>query len=1371
MKMSWSEKGSVVLILAITTFMVVMILGAMFITRTKSSSRSALSETVVTQGIEIADVGIQQMLGDIHRRQSSVDPAALKRLRDKLEGNGYPGGEIEEISRYYQVKKSTSNSYLLWTTTATLSMVPFNNDPTTEKAASDIEDNPIFQIISRSTIFSLDGKEMGHKTVKANIAVINLAKYDILNIGTDRTGWNADYAGNIRTGFIHVNPQFCLNLFNFPNCQYLPFPSDCTNFTMGANRETFQARYYKNPYFSPKYTVVVGGHMKKLPWDNSDPPTAYRTFTQYGANTTDIVTSSITISQFEGTYARRAYYCHNYVGSPEIPDAPFIEPNYDIIATGLNPRGTWFDGEHGGFKVNVLPLDFTFFRSNADIIIEMENLNNCKIRNPDTGTVLANFDGNNLLRNLHDGPGATDRNAVEIDLGALGTGSPKDIFGAGSQTAAAAMGYYNGALDDDGDGAANDKDDNGLVIYVKGWVAIHGRLAPSNNANINQNKKITIVTSEGVNIIGDVIYSGDSYLQVLDPGSSTAGWTVGNGEIAVIAMPNPGAAAFNPSSLEYQLGGPKSLEVSMNRGWKEANARSSFVKTNCLVTAPTIYHNINDGTNFPFDVPDNKVTLNLYLGDQVPCSQANFNIQLSSSTGALIKELPNNNSEQIVINEICYAHPSGNTYQWVELYNRHPTRVYDLRNWQFFDGNSTLLINAGALRRGDWLLGPGEYAVLVRDWDDFNGEYNPANLAEDSLETDIISLGMVLNNNGIAGVRLIDPLGRQTEPTYFYVHPMNRVRWDTAGEGGGNSTDSPHPDWIDGSWERVNYYSTLPGIWQRNTNSAPAVGTPGRQNACFRPWARVIVTGLSATNAADLNEGNVSLIFTDYSKGTVSKSGNNGNTWPDHGLSTATVYALAIDPNDANRLYAGSGGMGVFRTTNGGNTWRRLLSNIALTNENVYCLAIDPTTADPALRLYAGTENGVYRSVDSGDNWGQLGLTTHTVYALAIDPGAVLTLYAGTRGDGLLKTINGGALPADWSEVGGGLPAGTTVQAISMKDSSGICIGTRGQGVYQTVDGATTWNPAATGLTVGTTIYTLTGEPGTDTIYAGTAGGIFRTTNKGVDWADITTTLPANTPIFSIAHKAMGNKLFVGTNDGLYIGPDDGSNWDVLNPSLSGSFVNALVTPGGNVFYAGTSDEINFDLDELVFSLGRSFPLNARFKRTTPGSANPANLYNDAIAIIANSNVSVDTWELNRRGHFGVYPRTNWDEDGRYVPPEYQSSRFFVNNGAYQVRKSAADPDPIYYTDMKISCFFYFNLDLSVKTYVRLNTPIAAKFLLNPSVQMASESFYGSTVSKGTSYGCAVGGEGFYDADLEENVSKIIPVGTGILSWQQVEGK
>ena len=68
------------------------------------------------------------------------------------------------------------------------------------------------------------------------------------------------------------------------------------------------------------------------------------------------------------------------------------------------------------------------------------------------------------------------------------------------------------------------------------------------------------------------------------------------------------------------------------------------------------------------------------------------------------------------------------------------------------------------------------------------------------------------------------------------------------------------------------------------------------------------------------------------------------------GLTNTDVYALAINPQTPDTLYAGTDGGGVFKSTNGGTNWTAM--NTGLTNTNVHALAINPQTPET---LYAGT--------------------------------------------------------------------------------------------------------------------------------------------------------------------------------------------------------------------------------------------------------------------------------------------------------------------------------------------------------------------------------------------------------------------------------
>ncbi len=125
------------------------------------------------------------------------------------------------------------------------------------------------------------------------------------------------------------------------------------------------------------------------------------------------------------------------------------------------------------------------------------------------------------------------------------------------------------------------------------------------------------------------------------------------------------------------------------------------------------------------------------------------------------------------------------------------------------------------------------------------------------------------------------------------------------------------------------------------------------------------------------------------------------------GLDTRNVRALAIDPVTPTTLYAGTGGGGVYKSTNGGNNWSVMntgLLNNGLPEREAVAFAIDP--ASPST-LYVGTgtegigsassfRGGVFKSTNGGTSWSATNFTDTLVNALAIDPVAPSTIYAGT---------------------------------------------------------------------------------------------------------------------------------------------------------------------------------------------------------------------------------------------------------------------------------------------------------------------------------------------------------------------------------------
>ena len=149
----------------------------------------------------------------------------------------------------------------------------------------------------------------------------------------------------------------------------------------------------------------------------------------------------------------------------------------------------------------------------------------------------------------------------------------------------------------------------------------------------------------------------------------------------------------------------------------------------------------------------------------------------------------------------------------------------------------------------------------------------------------------------------------------------------------------------------------------------------------------------------------------------IYKSEDGGKSWKNMGLKTSEhVSGIAIDPNNSNIVYAAAmgslrnagGERGIFKTTDGGNTWQQVLE----INEYTGCYEVhmDPrysnilyATAHQRMRnlytgVYGGPESGIYRTTDSGESWEKMksGLPSEDVgrIGMAVSPVNPDVLYA-----------------------------------------------------------------------------------------------------------------------------------------------------------------------------------------------------------------------------------------------------------------------------------------------------------------------------------------------------------------------------------------
>ena len=146
-------------------------------------------------------------------------------------------------------------------------------------------------------------------------------------------------------------------------------------------------------------------------------------------------------------------------------------------------------------------------------------------------------------------------------------------------------------------------------------------------------------------------------------------------------------------------------------------------------------------------------------------------------------------------------------------------------------------------------------------------------------------------------------------------------------------------------------------------------------------------------------------------------------------ISGGRITAVAGVPGKPDIYYVGSAAGGVFRTTNGGVTWKALFQHQPVAS--IGALAIDPENASV---IWAGTGeanirndvsfgDGIYKSTDGGDHWTRMGLDgTFQISRIIVDPhnpndvlvAALGDPYADSPERGVFRTTDGGKT---WTKV------------------------------------------------------------------------------------------------------------------------------------------------------------------------------------------------------------------------------------------------------------------------------------------------------------------------------------------------------------------
>ncbi|MDA0993141.1 MAG: glycosyl hydrolase [Proteobacteria bacterium] len=259
-------------------------------------------------------------------------------------------------------------------------------------------------------------------------------------------------------------------------------------------------------------------------------------------------------------------------------------------------------------------------------------------------------------------------------------------------------------------------------------------------------------------------------------------------------------------------------------------------------------------------------------------------------------------------------------------------------------------------------------------------------------------------------------------------------------------------------------------------------------------------------------------------------------------MMSGRIADIAINPDDPSNWYVGVASGGIFKTNNGGTTWKTIFDD--QDSYSIGCITLDPN--NPEI-IWVGTgENdagrhiaygsGVFRSRDGGTTWENMGLkASEHIGMIRVDPRDSNVVYVAAQGPlwsgggdrGLFKSTDGGLT---WGKLlGDGLSNAAiddqytgvsevhldprnpdVVYAVSWQRLRNVAVlmdGGPGSGIHKSTDGGKNWRELTEGLPkedMGHVGFAISPQ-NPDVVYATIelahrTGGFYRSENGGESW-------------------------------------------------------------------------------------------------------------------------------------------------------------------------------------------------------------------------------------------------------------------------------
>ncbi len=262
-------------------------------------------------------------------------------------------------------------------------------------------------------------------------------------------------------------------------------------------------------------------------------------------------------------------------------------------------------------------------------------------------------------------------------------------------------------------------------------------------------------------------------------------------------------------------------------------------------------------------------------------------------------------------------------------------------------------------------------------------------------------------------------------------------------------------------------------------------------------------------------------------------------------FTSGRIADIAIHPENENIWYVAVGSGGVWKTSNSGITWTSVFDSQPVYSTG--CVSIDPNnpntvwvgTGEDVGGRHVGIGDGVYKSMDGGKSWKNMGLKlSEHIARVVIHPGNSDIVYVAAQGPlwkkggerGIFKSVDGGE---NWKRVlGDDEWTGVTELVLDPRDPDWMYAATwqrhrtvaaymgggPGSGIHRSKDAGETWEELTSGIPSSNMgkIGLAISPQDPDVVYADIeldrrTGGLFMSTDRGNSWTKQSNTVSGAT--------------------------------------------------------------------------------------------------------------------------------------------------------------------------------------------------------------------------------------------------------------------